>query len=150
MLGGHSRAKNPQRFIAVIRERFSFLFADHGAQVVEDKSGVSPHVQYVTVAAGELLFRFTRDYRNEGGVAVASKSGPERWINPWHALVTTYPDRTAELRHLSDLWGIEGVLKQNLGPLQEALLTNQLRTSDHKANVVGDEGEVIRRSFIAW
>jgi len=109
-----------------------------------------PHGHYVTVAAGDLLFRFTRDYRNEGGVAVASKSDRERWINPWHALVTTYPDRTAELRRLSDLWGIEGVLKKNMGPLQEALSANQLRTSDHKANVAGNEGEAIRRSFIGW
>jgi hypothetical protein len=73
--------KNQDRFTQDVRTHLSFLFTDHGAEVIPNEGVRFPPSfdgAYVTVAAETLLFRFVRG-RGDFGVEIASKFAPQNW-----------------------------------------------------------------------
>jgi hypothetical protein len=73
--------ENQDRFAKDIRTHLSFLFAEHGAQIIPNEGLPFPpgfDAAYVTVAVETLLFCFVSG-RGDFDVRVASKFAPTKW-----------------------------------------------------------------------
>jgi hypothetical protein len=116
--------QSEDRFSYDIRTHLSFLFTEHGAQIIPNEGTPFPPAfdgAYVTVAVGALRLRFVRG-RGDFSVSVASEFAPHDWedfrlvaddVGEWD---TSQP-RAGEY----SLENFERILRPRLAGLQEAL-----------------------------
>jgi hypothetical protein len=128
--------QNEQRFADDIRSHLSFLFTEHGAQIIPNQGTPFPPSfdgAYVTVAVGTLRLRFGRG-RGEFGVSVASEFGPQDWedfrlvaddIGEW--------DTSRPRPYSYSLETFEGILRPRLAELQEALSKDRFDATLNRA-----------------
>jgi hypothetical protein len=128
--------RNEQRFADDIRSHLSFLFTEHGAQIIPNQGTPFPpgfDGAYVTVAVGAIQLRFVRG-RGDFGVSLASESAPQHWedfrlvaddIGEWGA---------SQLRpHSYSLEAFASVLRPRLAGLQEALSKDRFEATLNRA-----------------
>ena len=122
--------QNEQRFADDIRTQLSFLFSEHGAQIIPNEGTPFPpgfDGAYVTIAVGTLRLRFVRG-RDDFGVRAASEFAPQDWedfrlvadnIGEW--------DTSQPRPDSYSLETFESVLRPRLAGLQEALTKTDSR-----------------------
>ena len=128
--------QNEQRFADDIRSHLSFLFTEHGAQIIPNQGTPFPPSfdgAYVTVAVGALRLRFVRG-RGDFGVSVASEFAPRNWesfrlvaddIRDW--------DTSQPRSYPYSLETFGGVLRPRLAGLQEALSQERFEATLNRA-----------------
>jgi hypothetical protein len=128
--------QNEQRFADEIRTHLSFLFTEHGAQIIPNEGTPFPpgfDGAYVTVIVGALRLRFVRG-RGDFGVSVASEFAPQNWedfrlvadnISEW--------DASQRRRDPYSLETFADVLRPRLPRLQEALSKERLEATLNRA-----------------
>jgi hypothetical protein len=125
-----------QRFADEIRTHLSFLFTEHGAQIIPNEGASFPlpfDFAYVTVAVGVLRLQFFRG-RGDFSVSVASEFSPHDWedfrlladdIGEWDTSQPQPPPYSLET--------FEGVLRPRLAGLQEALSKERFEATLNRA-----------------
>jgi hypothetical protein len=128
--------KNEQRFADDIRSHLSFLFTEHGAQIIPNQGTAFPpgfDGAYVTVAVGTMQLRFVRG-RGDFGVSVASESAPQHWedfrlvaddIGEW--------DTSQPRPYSYSLETFASVLRPRFARLQEALSKDRFEATLNRA-----------------
>jgi hypothetical protein len=121
--GKRMTKRSDEKFTADVREHLSFLFTDHGAQLVPNERETPPYFDWAqaTVATDDLRFNFTRDH----GIIfanVAPKRAPNESQN-LSAVLTAMAnvdgtDREVEFARLPT---IAVRLKSEMGLLKDAL-----------------------------
>lgn len=149
--------QNEQCFAEEIRKYLSFLFTDHGAQIIPNEGTPFPPPfdgAYVTVAIGNLYLRFAR-CRGDFSVAVASAFAPNHWedfqlvadgISKWHVPEPGQP------RYYT-LETFEPILRSRLGRLQEGLSKDRFEVTLNGAvkihnDSVDEYAAILRQSGI--
>lgn len=134
--------QNEERFAEDIRAHLSFLFTEHGAQIIPNEGTPFPPSfdgAYVTVAVGTLRLRFVRG-RGDFGVTVASEFAPQQWED--FCLVADRRSEwdTSRPRPYSySLETFESILRSRVGRLQEALSKDRFEATLNDAVRVHNE-----------
>jgi len=128
--------RQEQRFADEIRAHLSFLFTEHGAQIIPNEGTPFPPSfdgAYVTVAVGVLRLQFVRG-RGDFSVSVASEFAPHDWeefrlvadnIGMWDTSQPQPPPYSLET--------FEDVLRPRLAGLQEALSKERFEATLNRA-----------------
>ena len=128
--------QNERRFADDIRSHLSFLFREHGAQVVPNQGTPFPPSfdgAYVTVAVGTIQLRFVRG-RGDFSVYLAPESAPQQWED--FRLVADDIAEWDTSRPRSYSYSLEtfaSVLRPRLAGLQEALSKDRFEATLNRA-----------------
>jgi hypothetical protein len=134
--------QNERRFAEDIRTHLTFLFSEHGAQIIPNEGVPFPPPldgAYVTVAVGTLRLRFVRG-RGDFGVNVTSEFAPQDWqdfrlvadgIGQW--------DMSKPGPRYYTLETFEPILRSRLERLQEALSKDRFEATLNNAVKIHNE-----------